>query len=242
MNLKDLLKDKRTFAPADDPGSPPADPPAEPEAPDFSWLPEDYRKDDTPDLEGFRAHYDEIVSERAMQQEALAEVPEKSDGYEIKLPDDIEYGELDLPEDFKVELQADDPAMAPLFQGLQGLLHELKAPAGTMQKALGLLAQYEAIKFSAGYSAANADMASLGATSQSRVENVERKIRNQLPADLAEGLMAATGTAAGVKALEKILMPKSLKSPNPTPPVADIEKMTPYQRLQHANNQSAKAG
>ena len=75
MKLNNFLSDKRTFAPADEPVSaPPADdtppvavdtppeptPPSEaPAAPDYNWLPEDYRKDGNPDFDAFRAHYDD---------------------------------------------------------------------------------------------------------------------------------------------------------------------------------------
>lgn len=210
-------------------------------APDYSFLPDDFRKDGNADIEGFRARYDELVAEAAQREEAMQGIPESADGYEIAIPDDIDFGDLDLPDDFAVDLQPDNPEFAPLFDEMRGMLHNMRMPADAGKQMLGLLAKYEATRFSQRYAAAKAEMDSLGNGAQSRIANVERKLQSALPGDLADALKAATQTAAGVKALERLLAPKSVSAGPSQPSGVDTDNLTPRQRLRMANAQRLSA-
>ena len=246
MNLMQNWTIKRpTWAPADE-GTPsgdeppvePVEPPTEPAAPDYSFLPDQYRSDDGPDLDGFKAHYDELVSAQAIQSEALADVPEDANGYEFAIPDDIDFGELELPEDFAVDLKADDPAFAPLFQELGGVMHKHNMPKGATGEIMSVLAKYEAARFSQAYGTSKAEMESLGTAAASRIANIERALQTRLPEGELAALKAATTTAAGVKALERLIKPRGPSTTPTQPNGVDFEGMTPFEKLKHANSQA----
>lgn len=231
MNLMQHWKTKKpTWAPADEgapapdeppveEGAPPADPPADPPAePDYSFIPDQYRSDDGPDIDGFKAHYDELAAAQAIRDEALADVPEDAAGYEFALPDELDFGELDLPEGFEVGLKTDDPALAPLFSELGGIMHKHNLPKGATGEIMSVLAKYEATKFSGHYAAAQTEMEALGASGPSRIANIERALQARLPADQMDAIKAVTSTAAGVKALESLIKPRGPRTINPEPP------------------------
>ncbi len=229
-------------APPADPAAPPAPPAAAPEAPDLSWIGDAYKGEKGYDLDRFRADYEQMASRDAMYAERMAEVPEAPTGYEFAIPADVDFGDLDLPEGFAVDLKADDPAMAPLFEGLGGFMHKHGIPKSATGELMGLLAKYEAAKYSGLYAAANAEMQSLGTAAQARISNVKRSLEAKLPADLATALAKATTTAAGVKALERLLAPaRSTTTQTSVPPGADVDNMTPAQMLRYANRQKMGA-
>ncbi|GGE29948.1 hypothetical protein GCM10011360_17520 [Primorskyibacter flagellatus] len=191
---------------------------------DYSFLPEQFRPEGKADIDGFKAHYDELASFHARRGEELAEVPEDGKGYEFAIPDNIDYGDLDLPEDFNPKLLLDDPAMAPLFEEFGGLLHKHNIPKGAAGEFIGLLAKYEAASFSPLFVKSKEEFASLGTAAQSRVDAVTRALEARLPAELVPGLTVAINTAAGVKALEKLLNPRALKTSDPVPKSGDPTK------------------
>lgn len=210
-------------------GAPAGDPPApaagnEPPSTDFSWVPEEYRGgDDGPDFAAFSSHYNEVIAQRAIAEEALSNVPADGAGYELAIPENLDFGELDLPEGFEVQLSTDDPVVAPMFEELGGLLHKHNIPKDAAGEFMGLLARYEAAKFSGLYSQGQAELQQLGNGHASRIANVKHILESQLPSEMAEALMGATVTANGVKALEKLLATRSMASPTPTPPEAKEE-------------------
>ncbi|MFV1593281.1 hypothetical protein VWZ88_12535 [Phaeobacter sp. JH20_36] len=233
-------------APAGDPpaGDPPAgDPPAGAPSsaqPDFSFIPEQFRGDGGPDFEGFGAHYEEMASAQAIHQEALADVPEDATGYEFAVPDEIDFGELELPDDFKFELKTDDPDLAPVFEELGGMMHKHNLPKSAAGDLLSVLAKYQATEFSKIYSASISEHKSLGPSADARISNISRAIDSKLPADQASALKAATTTAAGVKALETLLRPRGPSTTPAQPTGADTENMSPFERLKMANQQAEK--
>jgi hypothetical protein len=207
-------------------------------APDLSFIGDTYKTDAGYDLDRFRADYEQLASRDAMYAERMAEVPEDPTGYEFAIPEDVDFGDLDLPEGFAVDLKADDPQLAPLFEGLGGFMHKHGIPKSATPELMGLLAKYEAAKYSGLYAAAQAEMQSLGTAAQARISNVKRSLEAKLPADLAQALTKATSTAAGVKALERLLAPaRSTTTQTSVPPGADVDNMTPAQMLRYANRQ-----
>ena len=257
--MNKLTKYQPVWAPEDGSGTPPSDPPAPegndpapaagepagdpaPAAPaeaDYSFLPEQFRSDDGPDIDGFQAHYDELVSEHAQRQEALAGVPEDASGYEFAIPDELDFGELDLPDDFAVNLKTDDPTMAPLFEGLGGFMHKHGLPKDAAGDLMGMIAKYEATKYSQLHSAAKAEMQSLGSSAQSRIANVKRSLESKLPAELASALSQHTTTAKAVQALEKLLAPRSLNAPAAQATKPDLDGLTGSARLKAINEMNA---
>lgn len=223
----------RYLAPADE-GTPPAEPTpavptpaepaAEPEGPDYSWLPEQYRGEAEPDLTGFRTHYDDIMAEKAIRDEALAEVPE--DGrYEFAMPEALDFGEMQLPEDFAVDLKTDDPALAPLFDELGSVMKKHNMPKSAAGEMMGLIAKYEAAKFSKFFTEESESLKQMGAAAGNRRESVIRLLEAKLPAPLAQKVAVLTASADGIRALESLLKPRGMPSPNPTPtPAADDEQ------------------
>lgn len=243
MKVNNYWAESRIYRNAPDApgGAPEADPPVEQtEAPDpLAWVPETFRTDDAVDTDGFLARFQELEAEAASRQEQIGAVPESPDGYEIGIPEDIDFGDMELPEGFKFEL-SDDPAIEPILNELKATLHKHQLPPTAAGEFMGVLAKYEASRVAQGLSAAKAEMDTLGSAAQSRISNIARKLDASLPADQASALKAATTTAAGVKALEAIFRPRSMAAPASQPATPDLEAMTPRQRLDYANSSAAQ--
>lgn len=220
------------LAPATEPVTPA--PVADAAPVDLSFIPTDFHADGKPDLAKFRSHYEDMVAADAQRREAAATVPE--DGkYAFAIPDDLTFEGMELPDGFKVELAADDPVMAPLFDEMSALLKELNAPAAAAGKAAGLIAKYEAAKESRDFTAWAADMKRLGpdTTVSARVAAVQRKLETALPADQVKALFSGPRISAdGIVALEKLLAPRSLTAPASQPNTnAHLESLPPFERL-----------
>ncbi|GLO70341.1 hypothetical protein MACH17_18580 [Phaeobacter inhibens] len=220
-----------TLAPADE-GTPAGDPPAgdppagdpqtggdpAPAQPDFSFIPEQFRGESGPDFEGFQAHYEEMSAAQAIQQEALADVPDDATGYEFAIPDEIDFGDLELPDDFKFQLKTDDPALAPVFEELGGLMHKHNLPKSAAGDLLSVLAKYQATEFSQDFAQSQQEYKALGPTADARISNITRTLAGRLPPDQATALQAAVKSADGVRALEALLLPRGAATSTPTPP------------------------
>lgn len=198
-----------------------------PSQPDFGWLPEQFRGEDGPDLEGFQAHYNDLAAEAGIRAEQLAAVPEDADGYELAIPEDIDYGEdLDLPDDYAVNLNVEDEAMAPVFGELKAFLHENKLPAEAGKQVMGMLAKYEARQFSQAMAAAREEMSQLGPQAEARMNKVGRALEGKLSEAQAKALKSAMRSADGVRALETLLATRNLgapPAPKPKAPEDDLE-------------------
>lgn len=248
MNMNKFLDQMRRNAPDASGGNPAPAPlpvggdttppaPAPDAGADFSFIPTDFHVDGKPDFGKFSAHYQELVAADAQRKQAMSDVPEDGN-YDFTLPADLKFDGIDLPEGFTVDIAKDDPVLGPLFGELGAVMKEFGLPRDAASKFTSLLARYEALKFSQGYSAIKAEMGKLGndTQAQARISTVERKLQTMLPPDQVAALKAATNSAAAVMALEKILSPASLSAPNPQPPTADRENLTPYERLKLANS------
>lgn len=262
MNLMQKLNLHRpVWAPQDDAGAPPVDQPAAGDPPpaadppnsapdqaaapaptevDYSFLPDEFRQDGANDIEGFRARFDDLTAQSAQREEALQDVPEDGSGYEFSIPDDLDFGELDLPEGFTFNLKTDDPAMAPVLEEFGGLLHKYNLPKSAASEFMGALAKYQAAEYAPLYAQSKAEMKTLGSGADSRVANIDRALTSRLPTDQAAALKAATTTANGVKALEALLQPRSMKTPNPTPSTTDFEGLSGSARLKAINEAEAR--
>lgn len=219
----------------------PADPaPAEPAAPDLSFITSGYTGDDgNLDLEKLQSDWEKLNADAARNAENANLVPENGE-YEFALPEDFEFGIEGLPEGFSVDLKTDDEAMKPLFGELGEMLQKLNAPADAAKQVTGLLAKYEAQKYSQYAEQAKAEAAKIGANEaqrEARMNSLQRAIQGRLPKEQAEALMNATATYEGVRALETLLAPRGPSGTTPRTPSADLEKLSAYERLKLANSQ-----
>jgi hypothetical protein len=202
--------------------------------PDLSFIPADFHVDGKPDLTKFAEHYQETVAERAR----LAEQRVVPDAYDFALPPDLTFE--GVPDGFDPGL---DPSN-PLFSELGNVLKELGAPAETAGKLTGLLAQFEAQKAAADFSAWSQDMLQLGSSgheAKARADDVERKLQTLLPKEQVTALFSGPRISAdGIRALEKLITGRSLQAALPGPSTPDLSGMTPAQKLDYANAQPAR--
>jgi len=208
------------------------------EAADYSFIPADFIVDGKPDVAKFQSHYQEMLAEKTQRGEIV--VPE---AYDFAVPADVKFDDLGLPEGFTVELDAKSEEYAPLFKEFGDLLKGLGAPAEAAQKATGMLARYEAVKAAREYTAWAADMKTLGSDAQAkaRVDVVQRKLETVLPADQVKAIFSGERiSATGIKALEKLLAPKSFGTTPTAPANASLEGLSPYERLKAINSRQMR--
>lgn len=243
MKLNNFFKDRIRWEAPVETGQGVENPVVEPvvapvEAADYSFIPADFVVDGKPDVERFQSHYQELLAEQTQRSETV--VPE---AYDFSIPADMKFDDLGMPEGFTVELDATSEEYAPLFKEFGDLLKGLGAPAEAAQKAIGMLARYEAVKASRDYAAWAADMKSLGSDAQAkaRADVVQRKLETVLPADQVKAIFSGERiSATGIKALEKLLAPKSF-GPTPLVPAnANLEGLSPFDRLKAINARQMK--
>lgn len=248
MNKSWLQKMTRQMPAEGNPGGNPAPEPAPvpaPAGPDMSFIPADFHTDGQPDIAKFSTHYQDLVAADAQRREAMADVPE--DGkYEFALPEDFTFDGIEgLPDGFKVELALDDPDLQPLYAGLSDVLKEIGAPKSAAPKLAGLIAKYEAVQYAQAAKAMEGEMAKLGTVAQqnSRLSAVERGLLTVMPADEAKAVMGIVRSADALRGLERLMSPRSMTPPTNTPTnnSAELEGLTPFERLKRINAQAAKA-
>lgn len=209
MNVKSW--NKKPLWQAAGEGDPSPVPEPAPVETDLSFIPETFVKDGKPDLDGFKAHYAEVVDK-------AGKVKEAPEAYEFALPADLKFDGLDLPEGFKVDL--DNEAYAPLFTEFGDFLKGIGAPKEAAGQALGLVAKYEAMKEAANYATFKADVAALGGEAKfiERFNTIKRAAESRLPADQVESLLSGGRISAnGFKAIETLLSAPSLTAPAAIP-------------------------
>jgi len=199
------LQDRRLWAPSDDSGAAPPDPaPAAAPPADFSWIPETYVKDGQPDLAAFKGHYSDLLADHTRRSEA----PAAPESYDFKLADDFSLGDMQLPEGYKARNLADDPDFGPIFDEVGAFLKEQGLPQSAATGLAALMARSQATTQSALYKAALAEYATLGPTPaarDARRDKVAAAIKSRVSADDAKAIMHTTTTAAGLKALERLM-------------------------------------
>jgi hypothetical protein len=213
--------------------------PDAPAAVDLSFVGADFHTEGQPDLGKFRTHYEDLVARDAQRAERLAAVPEDG-AYDFAPPDDLTFDGLELPDGFEVKIDPKDPVTEPLFGELSAWLKEVGATGDDAKKLTGMLAKYEAAKYSQAWKQGMEALKPLGTKSQieARVNAVNRALQSKLPGPQAQALVNAVGTAAGVQALEALLQPKTFASPTPQPSAPDLSNLSPYERLKAINAQT----
>lgn len=226
-------------APADPPADPaaatPADPSAQPTAPDLSWLPESFRKDDGVDIDGFRTHYEDMVAAQAALADQQGQLPQSADEYDLT-PGDIDFGEIQVPDWFKFEIDPEHPVVGEL----KGFLHEHRLPASTGQALMGMLARYEAAK--AAQFAADADAAkqSLGPQYEARMSKIQRALETRVrDPKQREALLLSITSAEAFRGLESFVSGVSAAPPPSAHSQAATQQLRPFDKLRLANSQAA---
>jgi hypothetical protein len=189
--------------------------------PDLSFIPAEFAADGKPDLAAFAAHYQELSGKAAEYAQRIASTPEE---YAFDLPEDFSPGDLPLPEGVTFAVDTKDEAIQPLLAEMSGILKGIGAPADAAPKMMAVLAKYEALKESRQWADFQKDVEALGGKDkfEARFGTVQRALETKLSKDEASALLSGSRiSAAGLKALENLLAPKSMQAPNPTPKPVD---------------------
>lgn len=200
-------------------------------APDLSWIGADYLVEGKPNVEGFKAHYQDLIAEQARRAEAPQ--PPADGKYDFALPADLDFGEIKLPEGQTVAIDTSDPAFAPLFDELGQWLHTKGMPQSEATAVMSMLGKYKAAEIAKGHAAAVAEWDTLGPTEaarSARVATVQRALETRLSAGDAKAVMAVANSAASVRALQNLLSVTSgPRAPNhePTPPMDPLAARYP---------------
>jgi hypothetical protein len=173
---------------------------------DLSWIGQDYHTDGRPDLGRFREHYENLLAEDARRRE-LPAAPQ--DGkYDLSIPAGLDLGDVKLPEGQAIELRADDPAYAPVFEELQAFMHRNGMTQETASGLIGLLAKYQATQSVQETNALAAEHEKLGPTPaarEARVNTLRRSLLNVLPEQEASELMGTVRSYSALRAIERLI-------------------------------------
>lgn len=207
----------------------PADPAvpvdAAPTAPDFGWAGEDFNGEDGFKMDDFRGHYQDLLTEKTLRDEQMADVPEDGN-YAFALAEDFDYGDFKPPEGMGVEIDVESETFKPLFGELSGFLKDNNIPQGKATELVGFLAKHEAAKMKVQHDAAVASYNQIGANDaarEARITRLGRALETKLPADQAAALKSMTGDVHALRAIEALAMGK-VGGPTPTPVPATTER------------------
>lgn len=183
--------------------TPPVAQPAEPvaaspsaERPD--WLPEQFWDSDGKAIKGadLKTHIDELTAFKAGEDSKRAAAPEKPDGYELKLPEGLDFGE-------GITFQLDDKD--PMFSFGRQVAHDLGLDQSGFEKLVGSYAQMQVAQAKADGDVFKAQLEQLGPKGADRQKAVETWINAKLGPDAAV-LFAGIGKfAKGVETFEKVM-------------------------------------
>ena len=213
--------------PDDETGSaPPADAAdAAEQGPDLSFIPSDYRDGDNIDTAKFGQHYLDSIAALSQHEERLQGVP---DAYEFAMPEELDLSDIPLPKDYDHGLKADDPA----FEQLGAWLKENNVPQAAVPGLMGLVAKWRAAEYSKTWAPIHEEYTQI-ANAEQRIQRVEKLLGNRVDGDEAKGLMMAVGTAAGLRALEKLLGNNQHTAPTTRVPQNSVQ-VTGTARQRHA--------
>lgn len=127
--------------------------------------------------------------------ERAAQIPEKPDGYQLKLP-----AEVKLPEGYK--LNTDDP----LYRAGREIAHASGLPQAEFEKFVGAYVNQQIAIEEARRANFARERDSLGPTAGERIRHVETAIRNKLgEGDVARAVIKGIDSANAIIGLEKLL-------------------------------------
>jgi hypothetical protein len=162
------------------------------------WVGEQYWDAEKGEIKGadLKAAFDDLTAFKAGEESRRAAVPEKSDGYELKLPADFKLGEGEA-----FEIDQNDPMFA--------FGREVALKAGLDQAGfeglVGMYAQMRVAEAKDLNTAVEAQMKALGANGQQRREAVNTFLTAKLGKDAGAIFEHVLMTKTGVEAVEKLM-------------------------------------
>jgi hypothetical protein len=245
MFIRPTKKEILRNAPDNPGGTPPVEtPPVEtPPAPDFgAFIPEAYKGDDgTYDTAKFREDFDGHAARAGQLEEELTElrgaIPENATGYEIVAPDEIDFGEIEVPDWFAFELDSESPVIAEA----QNWLHENNVRPEAVPGLISMFARMKAAEAADHQAMAKEQRDALGANAESRIATIKRALETKLPdAAQRDALMKVAVSADAVRGLESLLKSGSQTPVTTADQNADLMDLPPAERLVEINRRLAE--
>lgn len=143
-----------------------------------------------------KTHLDEVAAYKAAQDSRAAAVPEKPEGYELKLPADLKFGE---GEGF--ELNPDDPMVA---FGRQ-VAHAMGQDQAGFESLVGMYAQMQVAQDKANQAVFAQQLEALGPKGADRQKAIETWVAAKLGPDAPVVFQGITKFKAGVETMERLM-------------------------------------
>ncbi|TCR64688.1 hypothetical protein EV560_106154 [Bosea sp. BK604] len=187
--------------PAGDPPAPPAappagDPPAAAQRPD--WLGEQFWDAEKGEVKGadLKAAFDDLTAFKAGEESKRAAVPEKADGYELKLPADLKFADGE-----SFELDKDDP----MFGFGREVAHKLGLDQAGFEGLVGMYAQQKIAEAKEIQAAQQRHFEAMGPKAAERQNAVKTFLAAKLGADAPVIFDTVLMLKPGVEAMEKLM-------------------------------------
>lgn len=216
-----------------------------------AFVPETFKGEDGKfDTEGFRAKYDELTASAAEREEAKASLPKEPGEYGFALADDHVWPEGFDPSKMKTTdddgnevefdpsklFDADDPDI-PL---VQGLLHELGAPASAMSKIAGIMANREIRQIANAEAAVAEEKKALGPDAQARIDTVTRTLNARMEAPMAKAVLDSLTSADALRGIEKLIKSSNIPPQSQPGTKPDFTELSPAERVLAGINERKK--
>lgn len=171
----------------------PDDKPARPD-----WLPEQFWDGEANGIKGadLKAHIDELAAFKAGEDSKRAAAPEKPEGYELKLPDGLDFGE-------GVTFELDDKD--PMFAFGRAVAHDLGLDQSGFEKLVGSYAKMQVEQAKADQAVFKQQLEQLGPKAADRQKAVETWVNAKLGPDAAVLFGGITKFKAGIETLERVM-------------------------------------
>lgn len=209
------------------------------------WLGEQFWDEGAKAIKGaeLKTHLDELTAFKAAQESRTAAVPEKPDGYELKMPADLKFEGGD-----GFELDPNDPMVS--FG--REVAHKMGLDQSGFEAIVGMYAQQQ-VALTKQLNAIEAkNIEALGPKGTERQAAVKNWIAAKLGKDAPEAFMGLTATKTGIEYLERLMRPNgglpsfTQGGREPAVKLAPTEEeyaaMSPAERLVAARSKSASGG
>lgn len=162
------------------------------------WLGEQFWDADKGEIKGadLKTAFDELTAFKAGEDSRRAAAPEKPDGYELKLPDGLDFGE-----GVTFELNADDP----MFAFGRSVAHDLGLDQAGFEKLVGSYAKMQVAQAKADQAVFAQQLEQLGPKAADRQKAVETWVNAKLGPDAAVLFGGITKFKAGIETFEKVM-------------------------------------
>lgn len=216
-----------------------ASPAETPQRPD--WLSEQFWDSEKGEIKGsdLKAHLDDLSAFKAAEDSRRAAVPEKPDGYELKMPADWR-----APEGFDFQLNADDPMVA---FGRQ-IAHQLGLDQPGFEKLVGEYARQQIGELQNIEALKAKQIEALGPKGSDRVAAVKNFLTAKLGPEVMPIFEHVLQFSAGVEGLERLMRVVASGGPgfvqtgreNSRGQIEGWDRMTPAQKFAAARAARAR--